>query len=65
VGKTFLLTLAVGMLFGFSFAYILMATTRSLEDFSFLPVRYSGDTDEKIPMLWSCLHRRMTWELHW
>jgi len=35
VGKTFILTLAVGISFGFSFAYILMATTRSLEEFPF------------------------------
>lgn len=40
VGKTFILTLAVGISFGFSFAYILMATTRSLEEFPFFLSRY-------------------------
>jgi len=40
VGKTFILTLAVGISFGFSFAYILMATTHSLEEFPFFLSRY-------------------------
>ena len=40
VGRTFILTLAVGISFGFGFAYILMATTRSLEEFPFFISRY-------------------------
>lgn len=43
VGKTFILTLAVGISFGFSFAYILMATTRSMEEFPFFLSRYVID----------------------
>ncbi|KDR10418.1 glycoprotein-N-acetylgalactosamine 3-beta-galactosyltransferase 1 isoform X3 [Zootermopsis nevadensis] len=39
VGKTFILTLVIGISFGFSFAYILMSTTRSFEEFSFSPPR--------------------------
>ncbi|KAJ4431237.1 hypothetical protein ANN_19834 [Periplaneta americana] len=39
MGRSFILTLAIGITFGFSFAYILLSTTRSLEDFSFFPAR--------------------------
>jgi len=40
VRKTFMLTLAVGFSFGFCFAYILMATSHSLEEFPFILSRY-------------------------
>jgi hypothetical protein len=40
MGKTFILTLAVGIAFGFSFAYILLATTHSLEYIPFFLYRY-------------------------
>lgn len=46
VGRTFVLTLAIGILFGFSFAYILLATSRvAVGELSLFPVRpmYSHD----------------------